>query len=63
MPYGAPSSPAIRARRLLLVMPVTAHKVTHRTPARAWTRESPKRRCPPNRVKRMLDDYSRRHPD
>ena len=43
MPYGAPSSPVIRARRLLLVMPVTAHRVTHRAPARAWTRESPNR--------------------
>ena len=30
-----PSSPVIKARRLLLVMPVTASTVVHRAPARA----------------------------
>ena len=39
---AAPSSrPVIKARRLLLVMPVTASIVEHKAPARALTRRSP----------------------
>jgi hypothetical protein len=48
----------IWVRRRLLVMPVTAHKVTRRASARAWTRESPKARSyspPPVRKRRVLD--------
>src|SRR3984957_18958408 len=40
---GAWSSPVIKARRLLLVMPVTARRVAQRAPARAVIRGSPKR--------------------
>src|SRR6266699_3942645 len=43
MLYGAPSSPVIKARRLLFVMPVTAHSVLARAPPRAMTRGSPNR--------------------
>src|SRR5215831_11291101 len=43
MLYGAPSRPVIKARRLLFVMPVTAHRVLARAPARAMTRGSPNR--------------------
>ena len=38
-----PSSPVIKARRLLFVMPVTANSVLARVPARAVTRGSPNR--------------------
>src|SRR6266540_767542 len=40
-----PSSPAIKARRRLLVMPVTANSRLARAPARAWTRGSPNRKA------------------
>src|SRR6266545_2484958 len=40
-----PSSPAIKARRRLLVMPVTANSMLARAPARAWTRGSPNRKA------------------
>jgi len=39
------SSPVIKARRLLLVMPVTASIVVYRAPAGAWTRGSLNRRA------------------
>jgi hypothetical protein len=37
------SRPVIKARRLLLVMPVRASRVWQSAPARAWTRGSPNR--------------------
>src|SRR6266536_373623 len=40
-----PSSPAIKARRRLLVMPVTANSMLARAPSRAWTRGSPNLRA------------------
>src|SRR6266498_3700949 len=40
-----PSSPAIKARRRLLVIPVTANSRLARAPARAWTRGSPNRKA------------------
>ena len=40
---GVPGSLVIGACRLLLVVPVTVPVVWLRAPARAWTRESPKR--------------------
>src|SRR6266508_2306925 len=40
-----PSSPAIKARRRLLVMSVTANSRLARAPARAWTRGSPNRKA------------------
>src|SRR6266571_2456880 len=43
MVWGAPSRPVIKARRLLFVMPVTAHSMLARAPARAMTRGSPNR--------------------
>src|SRR5207302_3135893 len=43
MLYGTPSRPVIKARRLLFVMPVTAHSMLARAPARAMTRGSPNR--------------------
>src|SRR6185503_6745960 len=39
------SRPVIKARRLLLVMPVTASTLVHRAPARAWTRGSSNRKA------------------
>ena len=66
MALGAPRSPVIQARRLLLVIPLTALSQMARQPARACTRGSAKRMAgtpPPRRVgggvRDPLDDWIR----
>src|SRR5437899_4990336 len=44
--YVVPRRSPTRARRLLLLKPATASTLRHEAPARAMTRESPKRKAP-----------------